>query len=166
MNRKRGSLMFSLTAALGLTLILGMGACSSSDDNSNSSGIVTYNVTLRGAEEVPPVVTAATGTATFTVDLGSGVVTGSATFSNLSTPSSGAHIHQAPAGVIGGVILPLAGGDGVRSGTYTVPPNAVPLTPAQINALKANGLYVNVHSVQNPGGEIRGQITTPPGITY
>jgi len=166
MKRKSGFLLYSLTAALGFSLLIGLGACSSSDDNSSNSGPITYNVVLTGAAEVPPVATAATGTATFVIDLGTGVVTGSVNFSNLSTASTGAHIHQAPAGVNGGVIVPLAGGEGLTTGVYRVPANSVPLTAAQITALKANGLYVNVHSLKNPGGEIRGQITVPPGITY
>jgi hypothetical protein len=164
MNRKHGFLMVSITAVLGLSLLFGLGACSSSDDNS-SSGTVTYNVVLTGAQEVPPVATAATGNATLVIDLGTGSVTGSASFSNLSTPSTGSHIHQAAAGVNGAVIVPLAGGEGQTTGVYTVPAGSA-LTAAQITALKANGLYLNVHSTRNPGGEIRGQITTPPGITY
>ena len=34
----------------------------------------------------------------------------------------------------------------------------VSLTPEQVTNLKAGKEYVNVHTQQNPGGEIRGQI--------
>lgn len=167
MNKRSRSLWCSLTAAFGIVSLIGMGACSSSSSSSSADSTpITYNVALSGAQEVPPVATGATGSATFVVDLGTGAITGSVTFNNLSTPATGAHIHQAAAGINGGVIVPLAGGDGATSGVYNVPANAVPLTAAQITALKANGLYVNVHSVRNAGGEIRGQITVPPGVTY
>ena len=33
---------------------------------------------------------------------------------------------------------------------------------AQLNALKTQGLYLNVHTVDHPGGEIRGQIIPEP----
>lgn len=165
MNRKQGTLIFSLTAALGFALLLGLGACSSDDSTSADGNTITYNVALSGAQEVPPVSTAATGSATFVVDLATGAVSGSVTFANLSSNSTGAHIHQGAAGTNGGVIVPLAGGENRTTGVYTVPAGST-YTAAQIAALKTNGLYVNVHTTVHPGGEIRGQINTPAGVTY
>ncbi len=118
---------------------------------------VTIITTLSGAQEVPPVVTAGTGTATLTFDLNTGAVSGSVTFTGLSAPATAAHIHEAAAGVNGPVIIPLAGGAGATAGTFTVPAGTF-LTAAQIVALRADGLYVNIHTANNPGGEIRGQI--------
>jgi hypothetical protein len=65
-----------------------------------------------------------------------------------------AHIHQAAAGKNGPVIVPLT-----KSGdsTWSVPAGAK-LTDAQYEAYKAGDLYVNVHSAENKGGEIRGQL--------
>lgn len=166
MNRTRGTLMISLSAVLGLALLVGLGGCSSSDSGTSADGTtVTYTVALSGAQEVPPVVTGASGSATFVVDLSTGAVSGSVTFTGLSSNATAAHIHQAAAGVNGAVIVPLAGGEGLTAGVFNVPAGSV-YTAAQLTALKTNGLYVNVHSVTNPGGEIRGQITTPPGVTY
>ena len=52
------------------------------------------------------------------------------------------------------VIIPLT-----KSGdTYTVPAGAK-LNDAQIKAFKEGGLYVNVHTAKNKGGEVRGQLT-------
>jgi hypothetical protein len=36
--------------------------------------------------------------------------------------------------------------------------NEFTLTAAQQTSLKANMLYVNIHTAANPGGEIRGQL--------
>ena len=51
------------------------------------------------------------------------------------------------------MIVPLT-----KSGdTYTVP-DGRKLTAAQLDALKAGNLYVNVHSAAHKDGEIRGQL--------
>lgn len=112
---------------------------------------------LSGAQEVPAVATAGTGTATLSVDLNTGALSGTLTFTGLTSNATAAHIHQAAAGVNGPVIIPLSGGAGGTSGIWTVPAGTV-LTATQLDALKTNGLYVNVHTTNNPGGEIRGQI--------
>src|SRR5206468_667788 len=81
----------------------------------------------------------------------------SVTVQNLTGPPTASHIHQAAAGVNGPVIVtldpsPVTGTSGTYSGTTSA------LTDAQVTALQTDGLYVNVHTAANPGGEIRGQI--------
>ena len=64
-----------------------------------------------------------------------------------------AHIHEAPSGKNGPVIIPLTkNGD-----TYAVAAGAM-LTDAQFASFQAGNLYVNVHTTANPGGELRGQL--------
>ena len=108
-------------------------------------------VKLRGSQEVPAVTTPASGTGTIAVGADHGV-SGSVTTSGLV--GTMAHIHEAPAGKNGPVIIPLTknGNDG-----WTVPPGAK-LTDAQYQGFKAGNLYVNVHSDQHKGGEIRAQL--------
>ena len=65
-----------------------------------------------------------------------------------------AHIHLAPRGANGPVIVPLTSSG---EGAWSVPPGAK-LTEEQFRAYKAGNLYVNVHSAQYPAGEVRGQI--------
>ena len=112
--------------------------------------------TLTGAQEVPPVATLASGSATFTLNPTLMTLTYSVTTTGIVNPiliaGTASHIHQAPAGVVGPIILPLEGGPTHWSGTTAA------LTPEQVTALTSEGLYVNVHTVENPGGEIRGQI--------
>ena len=65
-----------------------------------------------------------------------------------------AHVHLAPPGVPGPVIIPLvetSPGSGIWIAKAT-------LTEAQYNALVTGNLYLNVHSAAFPEGEIRGQL--------
>ena len=110
------------------------------------------NVTLSGAEQNPPITTSASGSGTITVKDDKSV-SGSVKTSGVA--GTAAHIHMAPAGRNGPVIIPLTkGSDG---NTWSVPDGAK-LTDAQYDTYKAGGLYVNVHSAANKGGEVRGQL--------
>jgi CHRD domain len=107
-------------------------------------------VTLTGDQEVPSVTSAGTGIGTIRVDADKSVH-GSVTTKGIV--GTAAHIHEAPAGKNGPVVIPLAkAGD-----TYTVPANAK-LTDAQFRSFKTGDLYINVHTAANPNGEIRGQL--------
>jgi CHRD domain len=107
-------------------------------------------VNLSGDQEVPPVTTAAKGSGTITVGM-DGAVSGSITTTGIA--ATAAHIHEAPAGKNGSVIVPF-----VKTGDAWGPAAGAKLTDAQMASLKAGNLYVNVHSAANPGGEIRGQL--------
>lgn len=107
-------------------------------------------VKLTGAEEVPPVSSSGSGSGSFRVGP-DGAVSGSVTTTGV--PGTAAHIHQGAKGQNGPVIVPLAkNGD-----TYTAPA-AAKFTPAQLQAFKSGNTYVNVHSSQYKGGEVRGQL--------
>jgi hypothetical protein len=118
--------------------------------------VFQITVPMSGAEEVPPVATPGTGLGTLTVDTVSGSISGTVTFSGLTSPTTAGHIHAGAVGVNGPVIIPLVGGVGVTAGTMLLP-NAV-LLPDQLAALMTNGLYINIHTTANLNGEIRGQI--------
>lgn len=106
---------------------------------------------LSGDNEVPVVKTAAKGSGTIMINADM-TVSGSVTTTGVA--GTMAHIHQGAAGANGPVIIPLT-----KSGDngWAVPAGAK-LTEAQYKAYKAGGLYVNVHSATNKGGEIRGQL--------
>ena len=108
-------------------------------------------VRLTGDMEVPPVKTVASGAGTITINADMSVAGGVTTTGLAATM---AHIHHGAAGTNGPVVIPLS-----KSGdsAWVVPPGAK-LTAAQYSAYKAGELYVNVHSDQFKGGEIRGQI--------
>ena len=106
---------------------------------------------LSGAQEVPPVTTAATGAGDITV-AADGAVSGSVKTTGVA--GTMAHIHVAAMGKNGPVIIPLTNsGDGV----WSVPAGAK-LTAEQMVSYKAGDLYVNVHSDAHKGGEIRAQM--------
>ena len=111
--------------------------------------------------------TSATGSFTASLDGESLTFTLGATGEGLTQ----AHIHLGPAGENGPVVAFLFGpeADGVEvvdaSGTITVAELLGPLEgdfAAFMEALEAGNLYVNVHSLANPPGEIRGQIAMTP----
>lgn len=154
-----------LVAAAGLlALILAVG---STDAQSGS-----YNVTLTGAEEVPPVTTTATGSFQATIS-GDAI--------NYTLTANGealtmAHFHVGAAGTNGPVVAFLFGpnNDGVASinetGTITVDDLVGPLAgdwEGFIEALDGGQIYVNVHSIANPAGVIRSQLPADqvPGPT-
>ncbi len=77
------------------------------------------------------------------------------------------HIHQAAQGQNGEVVVPLFNYDTPQNmvsenGTITADMLAGPMegkTIAElITAMKDGNTYVNIHTEQNPNGEIRGQI--------
>jgi hypothetical protein len=113
---------------------------------------------LEGAQEVPPVTTAATAVAYTTVHRLSGAVAANARTSNLSG-ANGAHLHQGAIGINGPITIPLVQPDlaltpelWATSATFTAP---------QLTAFLASQTYLNVHSASFPDGEIRGQIIQP-----
>ena len=113
-----------------------------------------YIATLSGANEVPPNASTATGLACFTLE-DDGVyfyLNYELSFSGLSGPQTGAHIHgPAAPGVNAGILFPFPLGSPVF-GTFG------PLLATQLTQLNSQLWYVNVHSTILPGGEIRGQI--------
>ena len=131
--------------------------------NLASAQVLNIMDPLSGSQEVPPVATPGSGTGNLTVDLATGLISGSVTFSGLTSGATAGHIHNGLAGVNGPVIIPLEGGIGGTAGTMTLAPTA--LTPVQLTALRNNQLYINIHTLVNPGGEIRGQIVLPAGTT-
>jgi len=109
------------------------------------------SISLKGASEVPPVTTSATGTGQITV-LPDHTVRGSIKTSGL-VPTM-AHVHEAAVGKNGPPIITLTK---TADDSFAVPPNAK-LTDAQYASYMAGNLYVNVHSAQHPNGEMRAQL--------
>jgi hypothetical protein len=136
---------------------------------------ITLRVRLTGAEQVPPVATDARGDAAFVIAANNEAIH---YVLNVNADKqedvgllgvAGAHIHCAPAGGNGPVVLPLAGPvTGGFEGNVLIQATARQANiidsacgatlPELIQALRAGRAYVNVHSLANPSGEIRGQI--------
>jgi len=112
----------------------------------------TFKGTLSGGTEVPPTTSKGTGTAQVTLDTATKQITYNVTYSDLSGPAAAAHIHcGAAAGANAGVAVPFKDAASPITGTAT-------LTDAQIADLEAGKCYVNVHTAENKGGELRAQL--------
>jgi hypothetical protein len=117
----------------------------------STAGAGDLAVSLVGDQEVPPVATQAKGAGTITIGDDKSV---SGSVKTTGMAGIMAHIHEAPAGKNGPPIITLVKKDGDE---WAVPPGSK-LSDAQYEAFKAGNLYVNVHSAEHKGGEIRTQL--------
>jgi CHRD domain-containing protein len=129
------------------------GVASAAGDPPTSQSVMDKQAAkkLTGSEEVPPVDTTASASNTITVSA-DGVVSGGLATTNID--GTAAHIHLAPAGTNGPVVVTL---EKASPDHWEVPIGTV-LTPAQVKSFQAGELYVNVHSAAHPDGEIRLQL--------
>lgn len=111
-----------------------------------------FTAKLNGSQEVPAVTTSAEGVGIFSLSRDKSTIDYMVVVNGLSGTISGAHLHTGQAGVNGSVTIDLTPdiNGNVISGTL----NASPV----LSNLFSNGIYVNVHTAMNPGGEIRGQL--------
>jgi len=120
---------------------------------------LSFKVALTGAQSVPPVENAGTGTADLTFDPATRVVTWTITYSSMSAPVTMAHFHgPAAQGTNAGVVIWLT-----KQGSPVESPikGEATLTPEQALQFAAGQWYINVHTQSHPGGEIRGQVVPP-----
>jgi hypothetical protein len=111
---------------------------------------------LEGENEVP--VTGdldGTGTAIVTLNRGTGEVCWDISVADITLPATAAHIHEAPVGVPGDVVVTLSPPDatGVATGCTTADRALV-----KDIAKNPSEYYVNVHNADFPGGALRGQL--------
>jgi CHRD domain len=149
---------------LGLALLVGAAGA--------QAAIVQGGALLTGDQEVPPTGSSAIGIGSFTLDTDTNTISnliiqvhGFSTSDLRPEIESQAHIHQAPVGVNGSVVVPLS-----VIGTFTDFPGGFKLevpviagiAQSVIDAMRAGDTYFNIHTVSFPGGEIRGQIALTP----
>jgi len=126
-----------------------------------TADVPSVTADLAGANEVPPVET--TGSGAVIAQLDGLELTLSGTFTGLESDYNtdiGSHIHGGAAGENGPVLIPLdptLDAD-LRGGTFEAANNTYTLTQSQADSLLAGLFYVNIHSVDDPSGEIRGQL--------
>lgn len=129
-------------------------AAQCADHPNNQLPDLKVETTLSGANENPPLTTNATGKFVGTLNQETRLLKFTLTFSGI-TPNAG-HIHSGAVGVNGPVIIPFPS---LTTSPYSY---EVVLTTAQVDLLKTNMLYTNLHTPVNPGGEIRGQLMIVP----
>ena len=143
-------------------------------------GAAHLQATLNGNQEVPPVATAASGSAFVRLSATQTVLSYSVDVSDgFSSAITQAHIHNGAVGVNGpinlflctnlgnapaGVPTPQTCPDfpGTIAGTLDeddfIDVGAVTTLNELVDTMLSGGTYINVHTVNNTGGEIRGQI--------
>lgn len=114
-----------------------------------------FTSNLSGLNEVPPNASPATGTAIGTYDDVTNMFMMDTNATGFTANVTAAHIHIAAAGVNGPVVFPLSGATG--STTYMAHDMFV-FTAQQETDFLAGLYYVNIHTVELPGGEVRGQL--------
>jgi hypothetical protein len=115
----------------------------------------TFHVDLAGSHEVPPVNSLGSGTADLTFDPATKQLFWKINYSELTSDATAAHIHgPARPGDNAGVLVNLAPG-----GMKNPLEGSAPLADEQVDYLMLGRTYINIHTTQNKGGEIRGQIT-------
>ena len=120
------------------------------------AAVVTFEVEMIGANEVPAASSAGSGFARFTFNEETQELTYVVWMRGLSTSHvTASHIHRAPVGVAGPPIYTLA------SGPFSTLSGSIMLTEEDVADLEAGNLYVNIHSTLNPAGFARGQLALP-----
>jgi hypothetical protein len=118
-----------------------------------ANGGAPRGTTLSGSEVVPgPGDPDGSGFAMVRLNQGQGRVCWKITFEDVEDPTA-AHIHQAPFGTNGGVVVPLSLGSGCADDVDQDLIKDIIQNPA--------GYYVQVHSAAFPGGALRGQLSNP-----
>ena len=123
-----------------------------------------FTAELSGAQENPPVATAGSGKAEFEFDGTS--VAFELEWKDLSSTAFAAHIHCGVTGQNGPVGVTLFSGprgtEGEVKGVFIAPDPGNGCgwddLAEVLAAMASGGAYVNIHTPNHPGGEIRGQI--------
>lgn len=131
-----------------LVLLIGFSSCKK-DNSTVMSGTVSYSGSF--AKSTDAVVTSATGTATGTFNTTTMVLTYTVTWNGLTSNAAAMHFHDA-----GPVIIPITGFPTATSGTYS---GTATFTSAQATDLAAGKVYIQIHTANNPGGEIIATLT-------
>ena len=120
---------------------------------------INLDAVLDGGQEVPPTLSAGTGSATIILNDLTNELSWNIIFSDLSGPAIGAHFHgPAPAGINAGVQVNI----GAVSGLFSPMIGASVINDSQESDLLAGLWYINIHTAEFPGGEIRGQVNLVP----
>ncbi len=134
---------------LGLVFVLALAGPVAADDGGRP-----ISVEMTGAAEAPgPGDPDGSGLATFTLNQGQNEICYELSVSNLD-PVIASHIHVAPVGSPGPVVVPLVAPVTGSSSACAV------VDPELIKAIRQNpeNYYVNVHTTVYPGGAVRAQL--------
>ncbi len=158
--------------------VLTLGAVADTITSSNSAfaqgGREKFVANLSVSQVVPPIDSKATGSAEFEPTTNGTSISYTVNVTDINAVKA-AHIHIGEVGQNGPIVVTLLEPEtptgqlsGLLSkGNITSDSLEGPMAGKQlsdlIDVMKSEGAYVNVHTQQNPDGEIRGQIEPPRG---
>ncbi len=139
-------LLFSLLTISAITF-----SCKKDEVVVNPDKIYQVSTTLSGANEVPAVVSSATGAVTGTYNKNTKTLTVTVSYAGIEPTAW--HIHKGATNATGGVVFDFGK-------EFKTPFTSLPLllTDAQETDLLNGQYYVNLHSVKSGSGEIRGHL--------
>jgi hypothetical protein len=117
---------------------------------------------FQGAQEVPPTPSTATGAAYALVDMGNDSIYVTGSYTGLLAPSNDAHVHLEKPGFTGDVLFPVRHSSSTAGTVHAM----TSVTPAQATTILGGGSYVNLHTSEYPGGEIRAQLVNNTTVRY
>ena len=132
--------------------------------------VIRFTANMSGNQETPAgIVTGAFGTATVTLDLGAQRVSWSIDVFNMPSGTNNAHFHVGGRGLAGPTVVNIAfpaniSNDYRLTGSATAanmtarPDQGIRSWEDFLQSLTGGQTYINIHSVNFPGGEIRGQV--------
>jgi hypothetical protein len=141
----------SIAAIIGLTAVMAIVTLAPA-----AHAVQRFTLSMTGAAEAPgPGDPDGSGTASITINRGLGEVCWTLEVADITLPSIGAHIHVAPAGQPGPIVVPLTPPDatGTSSGCVLVDREL-----AKAIAKDPAAYYVNVHTTDFPAGALRAQL--------
>jgi hypothetical protein len=140
--------VFALGIVVSMSMLLSL--------RSVEAAVVTFEVEMIGANEVPAASSPGSGFARFTFNDQTRELTYAVWARGISANQvTASHIHRAPPGVAGPAVYTLA------SAPFDSIAGSITLTEADVADMRAGNLYVNIHSTSNPGGFARGQLRLP-----
>ena len=129
----------------------------------------TFTANLNAGEETPSFLTGAVGTVDVSVDQKNEELTVSLSIFNLPAGTTAGHIHIAPRGIAGPVVInfpiPTGRTDDLRlefrvgARDFVARPEiGINTMQDAIQAILLGNSYANIHTTAHPAGEIRGQL--------
>jgi len=159
--------------------VLSAGLLVASLAGASGGGKKNVKANLTGFQEVPAVSSFGSGSFTAMIDTDAQTITYELSYGGLNSTAMAAHIHLGQRGANGGVAAFLCGGgdkpacpagtggtetvSGVIDAADVIGPSGQGIAPGEfdelVRAIRAGVTYANVHTMTQPGGEIRGQIS-------
>jgi hypothetical protein len=160
-----------------------LATATSGEQGLSKGNVLNYVAPLSGSEEVPPVDTKAAGNTILQLNKEGNELRYKLIVANIENVTQ-AHIHCGPEGANGPVVAFLYGftpggvtvngilAEGIITNADVIPrpdsgvcPGGVSNFDELLAQISSGNAYVNVHTIQYPGGEIRGQISRGNGMS-